>query len=232
MSVPAIHALSSLPPNGSFRLPRTSRPYINFDRQLTFPKPMKRLLKFIFVLPTLLFAFTSCEETESTEDMQYANWQARNSSYFTETMNTAKNAIAAAKAQYGNDWEAHCDWRIYCSMYNDATQTGSPTDSIAVFIKERGTGSGCPLYTDTVRVNFMTRTIPNELGEDAESKNSASSSAILVLARMKPTYSVRSIACQTRWPSATTWRASPRRSNICTSETVGRCTSRASWATV
>ena len=131
---------------------------------------MKRLLKFIFVLPTLLFAFTSCEETESTEDMQYANWQARNSSYFTETMNTAKNAIAAAKAQYGNDWEAHCDWRIYCSMYNDATQTGSPTDSIAVFIKERGTGSGCPLYTDTVRVNFMTRTIPNELGEDAESK--------------------------------------------------------------
>lgn len=131
---------------------------------------MKRLLKFIFVLPTLLFAFTSCEETESTEDMQYANWQARNSSYFTETMNTAKNAIAAAKAQYGNDWEAHCDWRIYCSMYNDATQTGSPTDSIAVFIKERGTGNGCPLYTDTVRINFMTRTIPNELGEDAESK--------------------------------------------------------------
>ena len=116
---------------------------------------MKRLLKFIFVLPTLLFAFTSCEETESTEDMQYANWQARNSSYFTETMNTAKNAIAAAKAQYGNDWEAHCDWRIYCSMYNDATQTGSPTDSIAVFIKERGTGSGCPLYTDTVRVNYI-----------------------------------------------------------------------------
>lgn len=131
---------------------------------------MKRLFKYILVLPVLLCALTSCEETDNTEDEQYANWQTRNSTYFAETMKTAKSAIAAAKAQYGDAWEDHCDWRVFCSLDNDATQAGASTDSIAVFIKERGTGSGCPLYTDTVRVNFMMRTIPNALSEETEAQ--------------------------------------------------------------
>lgn len=133
---------------------------------------MKRLLNLFFLLPLVLLGFTSCGETDDTSDAEYVNWQARNSQYFTDIMNTAKAAIAQAKAQYGDQWQEHCDWRIYCSYANDDRQQVNATDSVAVFIKERSTSTTTetPKYTDTVRVNFMLRTIPNELSTDKETR--------------------------------------------------------------
>ncbi len=117
-----------------------------------------------------LCCFSACEETTEAEDLEFLNWKERNAAAFANTLSEAKAAVAQAKQQYGDDWEAHCDWRLYRTYaLNDDVQANS-TDTIAVRILQRGTGSGCPLYTDSVRVNFIGRYIPNELSDDVESR--------------------------------------------------------------
>jgi len=111
-------------------------------------------------LTTLLAA---CEETEVT-DPEYADWQARNATYFAQRMNEARQAIAQARAQHGDGWEAHCPWRMYRS-YARSQEPGTPaatTDSICVEILESGTGTASPLYTDSVRINYLGRLMPTD----------------------------------------------------------------------
>ena len=113
------------------------------------------LLAIFFALPML----TACSE-EETPDLDYYNWEQRNATYFTEALSEAKSAVSAAKAAYGADWENHCDWRVYRSYLKSDNSATATTDSICVKIIERGQGAGCPLYTDSVRVNYIGRTMP------------------------------------------------------------------------
>ena len=105
---------------------------------------------------------TSCKDDESEENTEFSDWQARNDAYFASIRTTALQAIREAKNAYGNDWADHCNWRAYLCYSLDESVAGAATDSIFVEILERGTGSGCPLSTDSVRVFFMGRLIPSE----------------------------------------------------------------------
>ena len=107
-------------------------------------------------------ALVSCEETELT-NTEYDDWCNRNNTYFAERMAEARTAVAQAKAAYGDDWEAHCDWRMYRSAAK-ATDPAAPaaiTDSICCKVIERGTGTGYPYSTDSVRVNYVGRLMPS-----------------------------------------------------------------------
>lgn len=124
---------------------------------------MKSTLEKIFyflLLTTIFTSFLSCEDNAGEEDNSEFtdNWQSRNDTYFAERMSEAKTAVAQAKATYGDEWENHCDWRIYRGYAKVAG--GQSTDSICVKVIEKGTGSGYPLYGDSVKVNFMGRLIP------------------------------------------------------------------------
>ena len=77
-------------------------------------------------------------------------------------MDIAKASVAAARAQYGEDWEAHCNYRIYRSFAVTDATAPAKVDSICVEIVERGTGSGSPQYTDSVDINYLRRLIPTE----------------------------------------------------------------------
>ena len=55
---------------------------------------------------------TSCEETTEQWD-PYENWQVRNIAWFASVADSARTAISQAKAQYGDEWEKHCEWRMY-----------------------------------------------------------------------------------------------------------------------
>lgn len=114
--------------------------------------------------------FTACSESDGTEDTEYTNWQARNNDYFTQALRQAAAEVATAKAAYGDSWEEHCDWRVYRSYAKSATAEASASDSIAVRVLHKGTGSGYPYYTDSVRVNFIGRLMPNSLSTDLESR--------------------------------------------------------------
>ncbi len=126
---------------------------------------MKRILIPLLVLLGAMALFTACEEN-ANDDLEYADWQPRNAQYFQEKLAQARQAIAAAKAAYGDDWEAHCDWRAYRTYALTEDAAATATDSICVQVLHHGTGSGFPLYTDSIRINYIGRLIPNPLSED------------------------------------------------------------------
>ncbi len=108
----------------------------------------------------------SCSETEE-EYTPYSDWQARNAQWFQEITDSARTAITQAKAQYGDAWEQHCNWRQYRSLLKQPT-SGHFTDSICVRIVKRGTGTYCPTYSDTVRLSMRGWLMPAEYLEDGE----------------------------------------------------------------
>lgn len=116
---------------------------------------MKRHSFFIFPLVLLtVFALASCSEDEPEHD-PYHNWQARNAEWFQLVTDSAATAIAEAKAQWGDEWEAHCQWRRFKTLRQSADyDTHRATDSICVRIEHSGEGDRSPLSTDSVRISF------------------------------------------------------------------------------
>ena len=110
----------------------------------------------VFLLPVLsLLLLASCKDSSEEEDL-YPNWKERNAQWFAEVYDAAQVSIAAAKAQYssGNDWEQHCDWRIFKTLLKSQDVQGPSTDYIVCKINERGDGDWSPAYTDSVRLHY------------------------------------------------------------------------------
>lgn len=102
----------------------------------------------------LAFGLLSCEDESGTYEA-YANWQERNESWFAQIADSARSAIRLARQTYGNDWEQHCDWRMYKALDKSPTfDSKLTTDSICVRILNRGQGTSSPLFTDSVRINY------------------------------------------------------------------------------
>ncbi len=91
----------------------------------------------------LALSFTSCSETDN-EVVEYPNWKSKNDSYFSAKYNAVKQAIQSGDKS----------WRMYKCYTRNQEKEGNPTDYILVKVLEEGTGSGCPLYTDTVRAHY------------------------------------------------------------------------------
>lgn len=109
---------------------------------------------------------TSCEET-TDEWNPYYNWQARNNQWFATVADSARTAISQAKAQYGADWEQHCQWRMYKTLERSTDTQGPLADSICCRIVNRGDGLVSPAFTDSVRLSFRGWIMPTEyLKED------------------------------------------------------------------
>lgn len=118
-------------------------------------------LSTLFALFLTLLLMAGCDETPSTADTEFADWQARNVSYFREKMREAETAIRLAKQQFGEDWETHCNWRIYPNYAANAGQTAPVLDSICVEILTMGSGTGSPLFSDKVKVQYLQKLIPS-----------------------------------------------------------------------
>lgn len=118
------------------------------------------------LLSVFLLSISSCSETDATWNPYY-NWQARNASWFSQVADTARTAIAQAKALYGDKWEEKCEWRMFKSFRKSAVSPGVLADSICVRILTRGQGLVSPCYTDSVRVNFRGWTMETEYLNDA-----------------------------------------------------------------
>lgn len=109
---------------------------------------MKKLL---LLLPLLLLA--SCKNSEENYDSHH-DWKERNAQWFAEVYDAAHAEIAAAKAQHGNSWEEHCNWRIYKTLLKSQDVQGASTDYIVCKINQRGVGDFSPAYTDSVRLYY------------------------------------------------------------------------------
>lgn len=100
----------------------------------------------------------SCSEDDNTVD-EYANWQQRNEQAFSDTLNYAKAQIAAGDAS----WKVIRQWSLdnqtpnKDSNGNDVQLTTKDCDNIIVHVLEEGKGSGCPMFTDSVKVSYRGR---------------------------------------------------------------------------
>lgn len=122
---------------------------------------MKKGLFYAGTIALSLCAFTACKEEDEAYDA-YANWPARNAEYFVQIAAEARDSIALARAQHGDQWEAHCNWRMFKATTKPQNVLGALTDSICVYIEQRGEGKGCPTWSDTVRVNYRGYLMPTQ----------------------------------------------------------------------
>lgn len=101
-------------------------------------------LHVVFMLPFFHFFIflTSCSEDSGAED-EYANWQARNDEMI-------------------DKWASSSAYRKILSYSKESSSTTlTNSDYIYVEVLEEGSGTECPLFTDTVRVAYRGRLIPS-----------------------------------------------------------------------
>ena len=130
-----------------------------------------RLVGLVFLVS---LGFTSCSE-DSNEWDPYYSWESRNAMWFEEVADSARTAITAAKSQYGEEWEEHCQWRMFKSLQLSADIQGPLTDSIVCKIVPAapGTVKGTTFvnFTDYVRVHYRAWLMPTEyISEDNVTK--------------------------------------------------------------
>ncbi len=112
---------------------------------------MKAHHNIIAIAITLLCtAFASC--SENTNDVEeFADWQNNSTSSFDRIYSEAVKDTAGTAAS----WKIYDKWSF---THEVATHN---YDRIAVHVTTRGTGSGCPLYTDSVKLNIRGRLLPS-----------------------------------------------------------------------
>lgn len=117
-----------------------------------------RISKYLFLLMMTVFALSSCSEDDNTVD-EYANWQARNEKAFADTLAYARQQIANGS----DEWKVILKWSLQNQTPNkDAngntvSLTYKDVDYIVVHVLDKGKGSGCPMYTDSVKVSYRGR---------------------------------------------------------------------------
>lgn len=114
----------------------------------------RKLLLPLILLVGIMTGLTACSEN-SGEEEEYANWQSKNTAYFNDIY---EKAIADIDRN-GKDsqWDT-----IRCWSLNDTVARLSPTDYIVVHKEVTGTGSGCPMYTDSVMVYNFGKLLPSK----------------------------------------------------------------------
>ena len=121
----------------------------------TFFSPLGEVGRRVLLLLLPLLVLTSCKDSDNSYDPHH-DWQERNAQWFAEVYDAAQAEIAAAKAQYpnGNDWEQHCNWRVYKTLLKSQDVAGAATDYIVCKVNERGNGTWSAAYTDSVRLYY------------------------------------------------------------------------------
>lgn len=115
-------------------------------------------LKYLFSLLAIVFALSSCSEDDNTVD-EYANWQERNEKAFADTLAYANAQIKEGNAQWKviRQWSLNDQTPNVDASGNKTELTYKDCDYIVVKVLEEGKGSGCPMYTDSVKVSYSGR---------------------------------------------------------------------------
>ena len=113
---------------------------------------MMKSLRILFALTlSVLFGLTSCEET--TDAGEFDNWQSRNTQFIDSIADVARE-------------NAYGDWKVFLAEGLDATKVWGDEYYVYCQVLEAGTGSGHPLFTDSVVVNYSGRLMPSDTYPD------------------------------------------------------------------
>lgn len=108
------------------------------------------------LLPFYLFTFilltaVSCSEDDDTQP-EYPNWQSKNEAYWDSLYTATQQRISSGDTS----WKIIKNYSLEDTLRNSAN-----TDYIIVHVLNEGTGFGCPLYTDSVRISYTGRLLPS-----------------------------------------------------------------------
>lgn len=101
---------------------------------------------------TTVFAasLSSCKETDN-EVEEFPNWQKTNEAYYDKKYAEVKQLVNGGAA----------DWKVLRSWSLDDKLATHSYDYVLANVLNAGTGSGCPLYTDSVKVHYSGRLLPS-----------------------------------------------------------------------
>lgn len=105
------------------------------------------------ILPAALIAIalTACSESDDSST-EFDNWQECNETYFSSLYQSASKLASSDDSE----WKVYRKWSL-----TDMT-SAADDDHIVVQVLHKGDGSGCPMFTDSVRVHYRGRLIPSE----------------------------------------------------------------------
>lgn len=102
-----------------------------------------RTIKLFVMLMVSVLVLASCSEADGTVE-EFQNWKATNDSYFASKYAAVKDSIDKGDTS----WKIIHTYAFAESLRNDVT------DNILVKVLQEGTGSGCPMSTDSVLVDY------------------------------------------------------------------------------
>ena len=109
-------------------------------------------LLYLFVMLLSVMGLASCSENDDTEE-EYPNWQVTNTKFFSNLKDSVSKLVAAGDT---------AEWNIYKIWSQTDYKAGDKSDSVIIVHKlKNGTGSGCPIYTDSVRVHYGGKLLPS-----------------------------------------------------------------------
>lgn len=92
----------------------------------------------------------SCSESND-EVEEFPDWQNTNEKYFDNKYSEVKALVDAGNTE----------WKILRSWSLEENVATHSYDHVLVDVIEKGNGSGCPLYTDSVEVHYSGRLLPS-----------------------------------------------------------------------
>ena len=108
-----------------------------------------RKYKFIFFIMALIapLALLSCSESDDTVE-EFPDWQNRNETFFADIYS---QGVANTDGT----------WKVIRSYTLEDTVQVEDHDHIVVKVLREGTGSGCPMYSDSVMINYRGHLLPS-----------------------------------------------------------------------
>lgn len=119
-------------------------------------------ITFYLLLLLATVSLASCSETEE-EEQEFSDWQNKNELYWSNLYSKTQTLIQ----QGDTTWKIIPNWGIDGLIpTTGTTHTFDQKQYIIVHVLEEGKGSGCPLYTDSVKVHYQGRYIPSKTYTD------------------------------------------------------------------
>lgn len=113
-------------------------------------KMKRHLIIYIATLVCGMMTMTSCSENDDSVE-EFPNWQETNEQYFNSLYTTTLSNVSLGNSS----WKVFDSWSLNDSVATEAA------DHIVVEVLNAGTGSGCPLYSDSVKVHYEGRLLPS-----------------------------------------------------------------------
>ncbi len=110
----------------------------------------KVILFMTFCLSTFILLLGSCSESDNTVE-EYPDWKNTNTTYWNKLYSETQTKVSGGDAS----------WKIIKNYSIEDSLKSPNTDYIIVNVQTAGTGSGSPIYSDSVRVRYTGQLLPS-----------------------------------------------------------------------